>query len=63
MSDVRVAAKALAPTSEAELQALVNATPGVSLLIDLEGTIVCANQQSTTHFGIAMDQLLGAKPE
>jgi diguanylate cyclase (GGDEF)-like protein/PAS domain S-box-containing protein len=47
------------PTTEAELQALVDATPGVSLLIDLQGTIICANLQSTTHFGIPMDSLIG----
>lgn len=46
-------------TTEVELQALVNATPGVSLLIDLEGTILCANLQSTTHFGIEMERLIG----
>ena len=41
------------------MQALVNATPGVSLLIDLQGTIMCANLQSTTHFGMPMEQLIG----
>jgi diguanylate cyclase (GGDEF)-like protein/PAS domain S-box-containing protein len=51
--------RAVAPTTEAELQVLVNATPGVSLLIDLEGTIVCANQQATTHFGIPLERLTG----
>lgn len=45
--------------TEVELQALVDATPGVSLLIDLEGKIVCANIQSATHFGIEMDRLIG----
>ena len=45
--------------TEVELQALVDATPGVSLLIDLEGKIVCANLQSATHFGIEMEQLIG----
>jgi diguanylate cyclase (GGDEF)-like protein/PAS domain S-box-containing protein len=45
--------------TEVELQALVDATPGVSLLIDLQGTIMCANLQSTVHFGIAMDRLIG----
>jgi diguanylate cyclase (GGDEF)-like protein/PAS domain S-box-containing protein len=59
MSDVTVAALTLAPTTEAELQALVDATPGVSLLSDLEGTIVCANQQATSHFGIPLEQLVG----
>jgi diguanylate cyclase (GGDEF)-like protein/PAS domain S-box-containing protein len=59
MSDATVAALTLAPTTEAELQALVDATPGVSLLIDLEGTIVCANQQSATHFGITLKRLVG----
>ena len=47
------------PTTEAELQALVDATPGVSLLIDLQGTIMCANLQATAHFGIPMDRLVG----
>jgi diguanylate cyclase (GGDEF)-like protein/PAS domain S-box-containing protein len=47
------------PTTQAELQALVNSTPGISLLIDLEGTIVCANIKSTLHFGIAHDELIG----
>ncbi|MDD4941941.1 MAG: PAS domain S-box protein [Rhodoferax sp.] len=46
-------------TSETELQALINATPGISLLIDLEGTIVCANSKSTTHFGIELGELIG----
>jgi diguanylate cyclase (GGDEF)-like protein/PAS domain S-box-containing protein len=46
-------------TTEVELQALVNATPGVSLLIDLEGTILCANFQSAAHFGIEMERLIG----
>jgi diguanylate cyclase (GGDEF)-like protein/PAS domain S-box-containing protein len=46
-------------TTEVELQALVNATPGVSLLIDLEGTILCANLHSAAHFGIEMDRLIG----
>jgi diguanylate cyclase (GGDEF)-like protein/PAS domain S-box-containing protein len=46
-------------TTEAELQALVDATPGVSLLIDLQGTIMCANLQATAHFGIPMDRLIG----
>ena len=46
-------------TSEIELQALINTTPGISLLIDLEGIIVCANSQSTTHFGIGLGELIG----
>ena len=46
-------------TTQTELQALINATPGVSLLIDLEGTVLCANARATTHFGIARDQLIG----
>ena len=46
-------------TSREELQALVDATPGVSLLIDLDGTIVCANRHSSSHFGIPMERLIG----
>ncbi len=48
------------PTTETELQALVNATPGVSLLIDLDGVIVCANVKATRHFGIGLGQLIGS---
>ena len=47
------------PTTEADLQALINATPGISLLIDLEGIIVCANIKATVHFGIELNQLIG----
>lgn len=47
------------PTTEVELQALINATPGVSLLIDMEGVIVCASQRAAQHFGIGLQQLIG----
>jgi diguanylate cyclase (GGDEF)-like protein/PAS domain S-box-containing protein len=60
MSAIGVDGQVVVPTtSEDELQALINATAGVSLLIDLEGTIVCANQHSASHFGIPMERLIG----
>ena len=48
------------PTTEVELQALINATPGISLLIDLDGIIICANIKATVHFGMALNQLIGS---
>lgn len=43
----------------AALQALIDATPGVSLLINREGIILSANVKAVTHFGIAHSQLIG----
>lgn len=47
------------PPTETELQALINATSGVSLLIDVGGFIVCANTKATVHFNIELEQLVG----
>lgn len=45
--------------SDPELQALINATPGVSLLIDVGGFIVCANSKAAVHFNISSKELIG----
>jgi diguanylate cyclase (GGDEF)-like protein/PAS domain S-box-containing protein len=46
-------------TTDQALQALIDATPGISLLIDLEGQILCANVASHAHFGLGLTQLIG----
>lgn len=46
-------------TTALELQALINATPGISLLIDGEGVIVCASERAAHYFGIRLGQLIG----
>ncbi len=44
----------------ADLQALIDASPGISLLIELNGTILSANVKAVQHFGLPASQLQGS---
>ena len=45
--------------TQADLQALIDATPGVSLLFTLAGELLCVNARAETHFGRPREQLIG----
>ena len=51
---------ALPGTAPMDLQALIDATPGISILIELNGIILSANARAVVHFGLPAKQLLGS---
>lgn len=46
---------------EATLRALINASPGATFLLDMDGTIIAANELMATRFGKRHDEFIGAK--